>query len=249
MFKYFSGLFSFLSLGLLSCKNDSNTLFTSLNKNTTGINFQNTFFDDGPLNVANYIYFYNGGGVAIGDINNDGLQDILFTGNMVKNRLFLNKGNFEFEDITTRSGIADKQGWCTGATMADINGDGKLDIYICRSADINPKMRANLLFINNGDLTFSEKGAEYGLADAGYSTQAAFLDYDKDGDLDCFIINHSLQKYTAGVQEKPELRKQHSAASASKLFRNDSGHFTDVTDAAGITFIQKKAVFNHVAGK
>ncbi|HEV8083274.1 MAG TPA: VCBS repeat-containing protein [Chitinophagaceae bacterium] len=235
MCKYSYRLFSFLSLVFFSCRNDHTTLFTELDKTSTGINFQNTFFDDGPLNVANYIYFYNGGGVAIGDINNDGLQDILFTGNMVKNRLFLNKGNFEFEDITTRSGIADKQGWCTGATMADINGDGKLDIYICRSADINPKMRANLLFINNGNLTFSEKGAEYGLADAGYSTQAAFLDYDKDGDLDCFIINHSIQKYTAGVQEKPELRKQHDPAYASKLFRNDNGHFTDVTDAAGIT--------------
>ena len=235
MCKYYYCLISFLSLVFFSCRNNNTSLFTELDKNSTGINFQNTFFDDGPLNVANYIYFYNGGGVAIGDINNDGLQDILFTGNMVKNRLFLNKGNFEFEDITARSGIADKQGWCTGATMLDINGDGKLDIYICRSADINPKMRANLLFINNGNLTFSEKGAEYGLADTGYSTQATFFDYDKDGDLDCFIINHSLQKYTAGVQEKPELRKQHNAASASKLFRNDNGHFTDVTEAAGIT--------------
>ena len=119
--------------------------------------------------------------------------------------------------------------------MADINGDGKLDIYICRSADVNPERRENLLFINNGDLTFSEKGREYGLADQGYSTQAAFFDYDKDGDLDCFIINHSLQKYTSGVQEKPELRKEHNPAFASKLYRNDNGHFTDVTEQAGIT--------------
>ena len=119
--------------------------------------------------------------------------------------------------------------------MVDINGDGKLDIYICRSADINPELRKNLLFINNGDLTFSEKAEEYGLADSGYSTQAAFFDYDKDGDLDCFIINHSIQKYTAGVQGNPELRKEHNAAYASKLYRNDNGHFTDVTEAAGIT--------------
>jgi hypothetical protein len=193
------------------------------------------FIDDGAMNMNNYIYFYNGGGVAIGDINNDSLQDILFTGNMVKNRLFLNKGNFEFEDITARSGVAEKQGWCTGATMVDINGDGKLDIYICRSADGNPRKRENLLFINNGDLTFSEQAAKYGLADAGYSTQAAFFDYDKDGDVDCFIINHSLQKYTSGVQEKPELRNTHDPAYASKLYRNDGGHFTDVTEAAGIT--------------
>lgn len=235
MFKYYCCIFSFFTLVLISCKDNTDTLFTSMDESNTGINFQNTFFDDGPLNVANYIYFYNGGGVSIGDINNDGLQDVLFTGNMVKNRLFLNKGNFKFEDITAKSGVAEKQGWCTGATMTDINADGKLDIYICRSADINPKMRENLLFINNGDLTFSEKAKEYGLADSGYSTQSAFFDYDKDGDVDCFIINHSVQKYTAGVQENPALRNEHNAAYASKLYRNDNGHYTDVTDAAGIT--------------
>lgn len=185
--------------------------------------------------MANYIYFYNGSGVSIGDINNDGLQDILFTGNMVKNRLYLNKGNFKFEDITAKSGIADKQGWCTGATMVDINGDGRLDVYICRSADINPQMRKNLLFINNGDLTFSEKAEEYGLADAGYSTQAAFFDYDKDGDLDCFIINHSLQKYTAGIQDNADLRKEYNPDFADKLYQNNNGHFTDVSRRAGIT--------------
>lgn len=234
MLKYPGILISTLII-LNSCKNDTKTLFTSLDKNATGINFQNTFFDDGPLNVANYIYFYNGGGVAVGDINNDGLPDILFTGNMVRNRLFLNKGNFQFEDITAKSGIADKQGWCTGATMVDINNDGKLDIYICRSADARPELRKNLLFINNGDLTFSEKADEYGLGDTGFSTQAAFFDYDKDGDLDCFIINHSTQKYTAGVQDNPGLRKEYNPASASKLYRNDGGHFNDVSQQAGIT--------------
>src|SRR6185295_15113365 len=234
MFKY-AGILILSLIIFGSCKNDTKTLFTSLDKNATNVNFQNTFFDDGPLNVANYIYFYNGGGVSIGDINNDGLPDILFTGNMVRNRLFLNKGNFKFEDITTRSGVADKQGWCTGATMADVNADGKLDIYICRSLDVNAAMRENLLFINNGDLTFSEKGRQFGLADAGYSTHSAFLDYDKDGDIDCFIINHSVQKYSSGVQEKPELRNTHDPAYASKLYRNDNGHFTDVTAAAGIT--------------
>lgn len=234
MFKY-SGILLWLSVVFYSCKNDSTTLFTSLDKNSTGVNFQNTFFDDGPLNVANYIYFYNGGGVSIGDINNDGLQDILFTGNMVRNRLFLNKGNFKFEDITQRSGVAEKQGWCTGATMVDINKDGRLDIYICRSADVNPQRRKNLLFINNGDLTFSEKADEYGLGDSGYSTQAAFFDYDKDGDVDCFVINHSTQKYTAGVQDNPALRKEFNPASASKLYRNDNGHFTDISLQAGIT--------------
>jgi enediyne biosynthesis protein E4 len=218
-----------------SCGNDTSHLFTKLDKSTTAINFNNTLFEDGPLNVANYLYFYNGGGVAIGDINNDGLQDVLFTGNMVKNRLFLNKGNFKFEDITQQSGVAEKQGWCTGATMVDVNSDGKLDIYICRSADINPEMRKNLLFINNGDLSFSEKAAEYGLDNSGYSTQSAFFDYDKDGDLDCFIINHSLQKYSAGVQDEPNIRKQTNPDYGSKLYRNDNGHYNDVSLQAGIT--------------
>lgn len=231
------GLFLLLSIAAIldSCTTKQDTLFTKLDDSKTGINFKNTLFEDGPLNVANYIYFYNGGGVAIGDINNDGLQDVLFTGNMVKNRLYLNKGNFVFEDITQQSGVAELQGWCTGATMTDINGDGKLDIYICRSADINPSMRRNLLFINNGNLTFSEKAVEYGLADIGYSTQSAFFDYDKDGDLDCFIINHSLSKYTAGVQDNPELRKEHNPDFSSKLYRNDNNHFKDVSDSAGVT--------------
>src|SRR5438046_7837001 len=112
------------------------------------------------------------------NINNQILPYILFKDKIVRNRLLLNKGNFEFEDITNRSGVAEKQGWCTGATMVDINGDGKLDIYVCRSADIHTQMRRNLLFINNGNLTFSEKAEEYGLADTGYYTQAGFFDYD-----------------------------------------------------------------------
>jgi hypothetical protein len=225
---------AFATIILVRCKNSESYLFTRLDKEQTGIKFQNTLFEDGPLNVANYIYFYNGAGVAIGDINNDGLQDILFTGNMVRNRLYLNKGNFLFEDISPKAGIAEKQGWCTGATMADVNGDGKLDIYICRSADGNPERRKNLLFINNGDLTFTERAGEYGLADPGYSTQASFFDYDKDGDLDCYIINHSSQKYSTGVQQNPELRNEYNPDFANKLYRNDGGDFTDVSKQAGI---------------
>src|SRR5688572_9806562 len=161
--------------GILIClgscnSTDESRQFTLLGEDATGIAFKNEIFEGEQMNVMNYGYFYNGGGVAIGDINNDGLQDILFTGNMVKNRLFLNKGNFEFEDITVKSTIADKQGWCTGATMVDINGDGNLDIYISRSLDVDRLRRKNLLFINNGDLTFTEKAEEYGLADEGYST-------------------------------------------------------------------------------
>ena len=235
MFKSSTCFVLIISALLYSCKNDPDTLFQNLDKGSTGINFQNTLFEDGPLNVANYIYFYNGGGVAIGDINNDGLPDILFTGNMVRNRLFLNKGNLKFEDITPQSGVAEKQGWCTGATMADVNGDGWLDIYICRSADANSQRRKNLLFINNRDLSFSEQAEKYGLADDGYSTQAAFFDYDKDGDLDCFIINHSSQKYTGGVQDNIALRKQYNPASASKLYRNDQSTYKDISLQAGIT--------------
>jgi len=223
-----------------ACGDNHSHQFTKLDDKRTGVDFRNQLFEDESFNVLNYIYFYNGGGVAIGDINNDGLPDILFTGNMVKNRLFLNKGNFKFEDITGKSGIAEKQGWCTGATMVDINGDGKMDIYICRSADGNPEMRKNLLFINNGDLTFTEKAAEYGLDDKGYSTQVCFFDYDKDGDLDMFLINHSLHQYTTGVTENSAWKQQRNSDFACKLYRNDwneSLHhpvYTDVSVPAGI---------------
>ncbi len=224
-------LISFLLAG---CNNKAETLFSDLSSGKTGINFRNLLVEDESLNVAHYIYFYNGAGVAIGDINNDGLQDVFFTGNMVKNRLFLNKGNFDFEDITTRSGVAEKQGWCTGTSMVDINQDGLLDIYICRSADDNPEKRKNLLFINNGDLTFTEQAEKYGLADNGYSTQASFFDYDKDGDLDCFVLNHSVSRYSTGVTENPGMRNIKHPDYASRLYRNDNGHFNDVSEQAGI---------------
>ncbi|HEY4205878.1 MAG TPA: VCBS repeat-containing protein [Puia sp.] len=235
-----------LSLGLIffcaGCGGggSTGTLFTQLDKDRTGIDFRNTLFDGEALNVLNYIYFYNGGGVAIGDINNDGLPDILFTGNMVHNRLFLNKGNFTFEDITARSHIAEKEGWCTGATMVDINGDGLTDIYICRSAAAVPSQRENLLYINNGDQTFSEKAAEYGLADPGFSTQAAFFDYDKDGDLDMILINHSLHQYATGAVDNPGWRKERMPAYECKLYRCDydarlkHAVYTDVSEQSGI---------------
>ncbi len=225
----------FLILLFGNCSRKTPPLFSLLPAETTGIDFKNILKENEDANVLNYAYFYNGGGVAIGDINNDGLPDILFTGNMVPNRLYLNKGNFKFEDITEKSGIASMQGWCTGATMADVNGDGKLDIYICRSADSDPAKRKNLLFINNGDLTFTEEAAKYGLDDEGYSTQAVFFDYDKDGDLDMFLVNHSLQHYASGDFENPNLRKEKNPAFSNKLFRNDNGHFTDVSREAGIS--------------
>jgi hypothetical protein len=224
-----------LTLVISGCGGNDNKLFTLLDKGETEIDFRNMLVEGDELNVMNYSYFYNGAGVSVGDINNDGLQDLFFTGNMVKNRLYINKGNFKFENITVKSGVASLQGWCTGATMVDINGDGNLDIYVCRSADINPARRKNLLFINNGDLTFTEKAEEYGLADQGYSTQASFFDYDKDGDLDMFLINHSLQKYSSGVQENVQLRKEQNPNFANKLYRNDNGSFKDISAEAGIT--------------
>jgi hypothetical protein len=229
-------IFPIISILILAaCKDDRSKLFTRLEEGRTGINFRNLLQESEEMNLLVYSYFYNGAGVAIGDINDDGLQDIFFSGNMVKNRLFLNKGNFKFEDITEKSGVAEKQGWCTGTTMVDVNTDGRVDIYVCRSADVDPARRKNLLFINNGDLTFTEKAETYGLADEGYSTQASFFDYDKDGDLDMFLINHSLQQYTTGAQESPGIREQKNPQFANKLFKNNNGLFSDVSDQAGIT--------------
>lgn len=232
MLRLISILFTLIMM--ISCKDKSPVLFTLMDQSDTGIDFRNNLQPSKEIDIMKYTYFYNGGGVAVGDINNDGLQDIFFTGNMVKNRLYLNKGNFEFENITLSSRITEKQGWSTGATMVDINNDGFLDIYICQSADYSPERRKNLLYVNNGDLTFTEKAEQYGLADQGYSTQASFFDYDKDGDLDMFLINHSLQQYTTGAQENPEVRKIKNPDFACKLYRNDNGHFKDVSEEAGI---------------
>ena len=227
--------FAVICLFFYGCKDDASHLFTLLSSSRTGVDFANTLTETDKQNLLNYVYFYNGGGVAIGDINGDGLPDILLTGNMVPTRLYLNKGNFKFEDITEKSGLSKITGWCTGATMADVNGDGKLDIYVCRSADKDPKNRKNLLFINNGNTTFTEEGKKYGLDDDGYSTQAVFFDYDKDGDLDMFLINHSLQEYSTDSYLSIYLRRDQQPQFACKLYRNDNGHFTDVSKQAGIT--------------
>jgi enediyne biosynthesis protein E4 len=222
---------------LMACNNDNakDHLFTKLSDATTGVKFRNLLEESDDFNVMTYQYFYNGSGVAIGDINNDGLPDVCFTGNMVKNRLYLNKGNFIFEDITPKATIADQQGWCTGITMADVNADGWLDIYICRSADGDADKRRNLLYINNKDLTFTEKAAEYGLNDEGYATQAAFFDMDKDGDLDMFLLNHSTNEFAGLRREMMNLKNQKNPLYGSKLYRNDGGKFTNITEGAGIT--------------
>ncbi|HEX9510579.1 MAG TPA: VCBS repeat-containing protein [Puia sp.] len=230
---YLVGCSAFLLAGCLNGKNKP--VFTLLSGKETGVNFRNISVENEQINILTYEYLYNGGGVAIGDINNDGLKDIYFTSNNQENRLYLNKGNMQFEDITTKAGVGCKEGWKTGVTMVDINGDGFLDIYICKSADGDPERRRNILLINNGDLTFTNKAKEYGLDDAGYSTQATFFDYDNDGDLDMFLINHSLIEVSNTIGINPVLRNARDPNYSNKLFRNDNGKFKDVSEEAGIT--------------
>ncbi|HZY80803.1 MAG TPA: VCBS repeat-containing protein, partial [Cyclobacteriaceae bacterium] len=180
-----------------------------------------------------YRNFYNGGGVGLGDVNNDGLIDIYFTSNQGPNKLYLNKGDFKFEDITGKSGVAGTKAWSTGVSLADVNGDGWLDIYVANSGDIKGAGKENELFINNGDLTFSEKAAEYGVADRGFTTHAAFFDYDKDNDLDLYILNNSYTAIGSFNLTKNERPKRDSLG-GDKLLRNDNGHFKDVSEHAGI---------------
>ncbi|WP_036154049.1 VCBS repeat-containing protein [Maribacter forsetii] len=229
-------LFSFLILLILvfSCSTQEEKLFTKLEANVTGIKFKNILKETEAFNVLEYGYLYNGGGVSVGDLNNDGLPDIYFTGNMVGSRLYINKGNFEFDEIAEKAGVFAEGLWNTGTTMADVNGDGLLDIYVCRSAAPSPKMRKNLLFINNGDLTFTESASKYGLANSGYSTQASFFDYDKDGDLDVYILNHSTQEYAGFGQITASLKNKQNSAYSDKLYRNDNGKFKDVSSNVGL---------------
>jgi hypothetical protein len=209
------------------------TLFEMMPEDSTHIAFINQLHYDDQFNVFTYRNFYNGGGVALGDINNDGLVDIFFTANMLPNRLYLNKGNFQFEDITEKAGINKKGKWSTGVSMADVNGDGLLDIYICNSGDLKNDNKENELYINDGNLTFTEKAKEYGLADRGYSTHAAFFDYDHDGDLDLFLLNNSFKPIGSFNLQHNE-RNIRDSLGGHKLYRNDGGHFTDVSASANI---------------
>jgi hypothetical protein len=209
-------------------------LFTALDAAHTGIDFANTLHYNSAFNIYTYRNFYNGGGVAIGDVNNDGLPDIYLTANMEANRLYLNQGDFRFEDVSEAAGIQGKGGWCTGVAMADVNGDGWLDIYVCNSGDLEGDNKQNELFINNGDGTFTEMAEAYGLADRGYSTHAVFFDYDGDGDLDCYLLNNSYQAISSFNLEKNE-RPIRDEVGGDKLFRNNgNGTFTDVSVQAGI---------------
>lgn len=206
--------------------------FTRLDSSTTGITFQNTIQENEGFNVLEYEYFFNGGGVAAGDINNDGLPDLYFTSNMGQDQLYLNKGNLTFEPITQSAGLIHDPAWHTGVTMADVNGDGWLDIYVARSGQVSTARRRNLLYINNGDLTFTEQAMEYGLNDPSYSNHASFFDYDRDGDLDMFLLNHPIKRYAFFVVDF--MKSQRDSLAGDKLYRNDNGRFVDVSEAAGI---------------
>jgi len=234
-------LFFPLLLGVIGCsseKNKSNPLFKEIKANESGINFENKLSFDAKFNIYTYRNYYNGGGVGLGDVNNDGLIDIYMTANMLPNKLFLNKGNFKFEDITATSKVAGTKAWSTGVSLADVNGDGLLDIYVCNSGDIKGDNKQNELFINQGNNAkgipeFKEEAEKYGLADKGFSTHAAFFDYDKDGDLDMYLLNNSYQAIGSFNLRKNE-RPNRDPVGGDKLFRNDNNHFTDVSEEAGI---------------
>ncbi len=245
MSKFSSILFAFFVLFVASCQKNKpastedasagQPLFTLMPAAETGIAFRNDLHYDRDFNIYKYRNFYNGGGVGIGDVNNDGLPDVFFSSNMATNKLYLNQGNFKFEDVSEKAGIQGKGSWSTGVSMADVNGDGWLDIYVCNSG--NPRSdedstqqfnRENELFINNHDGTFTEKAKEMGLADGGLTTHAAFFDYDKDGDLDVYILNNSFRPI-GSFDLRRNLRNTRDSLGGHKLLRNDNGHFTDVS--------------------
>jgi hypothetical protein len=207
--------------------------FELLSSDITGIDFSNTLVSTDDFNVYRYRNFYNGGGVAIGDINNDGLEDIYLTSNLNQNKLYLNKGDFQFEDITDKAQVGGTKAWSTGVAMVDINADGFLDIYVCNSGDVKGDNKQNEFFINNGDLTFTERAEELGLDDKGYSTHASFFDYDKDGDLDLYLLNNSYQAIGSFNLTKNE-RPKRDVLGGDKLFENKDGKFFDVSEKAGI---------------
>jgi hypothetical protein len=228
-------LTAFTSL-LFSCdrKEEPLSLFTALTPEETGITFVNVNTETETDNILAYEYFYNGGGVAIGDINNDGMQDLFFTSNQGENKLYLNKGGLVFEDVTQHAGVTGKSGWKTGAAMVDINADGLLDIYVCRSGNQHELFRSNSFYINQGDLKFRDEGDLLGLDDNSYSTQSAFLDFDRDGDLDVFILNHSRLQISNSFDISNRYKNKRVKFVGNRFFRNDNGKFHDVSDSIGV---------------
>ena len=216
-------------------------LFELISSKESGIDFINKIENEKKFNIFTYRNFYNGGGVGIADINNDGLADIYLISNKEKNKLYLNQGNFTFSDITEKAGVGGNHEWSTGVAMVDINADGFLDIYVCNAGNVEGDNRENELFINNGDLTFTEKASEYGIADDGFTTHASFFDYDQDGDLDVYILNNSfIPVNSLGYSNKRNVRSMNwempeiFQGGGDKLMRNDNGKFIDVSEEAGI---------------
>ncbi|MFT5750207.1 MAG: hypothetical protein ACI93S_001483, partial [Ancylomarina sp.] len=235
----FNNLYFYLFILVLcfSCRtpNEEPTpLFSLIDSNHSTVHFTNNIEENLYFNFINYSYIYNGAGVAVGDINNDGLEDIYFSSNQGANKLYINKGNFKFEDISNQANVTDENGWSTGVSMIDINNDGWLDIYVCKSASLeNNELRKNKLFINQKNNTFQEKAADYGIDHFGFSTQAYFFDYDNDMDLDLFLLNHR-PDFQNNTSINPVVQSQKQPYSSDQLFRNDGNSFTNVTIAAGI---------------
>ncbi len=221
-----------LAICISGCGLTDDKRFQEIPSSDSGLTFSNDLTENENFNLIDYLYFYNGGGVAVGDINNDGLDDIYFSANQKPNQLYLNKGDFQFEDITDKAGVAAPGDWKTGVTMVDINADGLLDIYVCQLGDYKGIEGKNQFYINNGDLTFTDRAEELGLDFKGFSTHAAFFDYDNDHDLDVYLLNHSV--HTSRSYGKSDLRYEVDSLAGDRLYRNDDGHFTDVTADAGI---------------
>ena len=217
----------------LGCRGSSEppALFERLTPSTTGVTFENRVPDDTALNILNFLYYYNGGGVAAGDVDGDGRPDLYFTSNLGSNRLYLNRGGYRFEDVTDRAGVSGPSGWKTGVTMADVDGDGRLDIYVSTVSYLTLQGR-NALYVNNGNGTFTERAREFGLDQQGYSTQAAFFDYDADRDLDLFVLSFSTHGDRSMIAAAK--RSVRSARGGGRLYRNDGGRFADVSAQAGI---------------
>ena len=218
---------------LLGCKKEGE-LFENPSPSKTSITFSNDIVETEELNILDYLYFYNGGGVAIGDINNDGLSDIYLTANTEKNKLYLNKGNMVFEDISEKAGVEGNKPWSTGVVMVDVNADGLLDIYVSNAGNMEGENHNNDLYINNGDLTFTEMAKEYNLAETGFTTHASFFDYDLDGDLDLYVANYPPTRFNAPNFYYAFKQKFPKPLETDRLFKNEDGIFIDVTEEAGL---------------